>query len=179
MDNSQDILALQTIVDTAVGKPKFTYPMDVNAPRPSGEYAAILKEKSCRIGYPEITIEEKTDGEGNKSLWEVTRAYRELHYNVLFSRDHDEVMLLDECPTRSDIRDLVFNLGYAIVDVYKIDNDDMTFETNWEERSACRVVLSTIRKRERRIDIVNTVEVDGSLHDGDRVYKTKQNIGGQ
>ena len=58
----QDVQVVQTMVDTMVGIPQFSYPARQNfAPRPTEEFAHIRMIEEYQVGIPNQRIKSQTD----------------------------------------------------------------------------------------------------------------------
>lgn len=159
----EDLRMLQQVVDLAVGKPKYTYQMNRNAPRPEGDYAAVRLEKTMSPGIDTS----ETIQQGNQLIFR-TRGIRILELDILFSRDDVEVDVFNTCFNRPDIKELLAKNGYALMNKYPIEIKDRTFETDWEIRNGITVIMSVVRVHETDITPINVVSVEGDYHVEDK-----------
>ena len=164
----EEIQAMKEIVDTCVGIPLFTYEMQVNAPRPTGEYAAIKCISSLNPGYDESKIVEVNGVEKFR-----TRGIRVLTFMILFSREGDEFISFDNSFYRPDVHAAMRARGFAAMGKTTLDLSSITLETNWEFRQGIKMQFNIIRESYSDIGIMDNASVGGKFIDGNQVVTIK------
>lgn len=162
-----DLRIVQTIVDMAVGIPRFTYQMNRNAPRPNGEYAAVRLRRTHNPGYDKVEYLDNPFG----GLTMRTKGVRVLEFDILFSRDDTEIDLFNNSFHRPDIHQYLNTKGYALMERTTLNIKDTKFETDWEVRTGVTIKLSTVRTTLTEVQDINTVEINGECNEGSHVYK--------
>ncbi len=137
----EDLRKVCWIVNQALGKSQYTYPMYQNAPRPDGDFAAVRLRKSFA---PQVDVSEvvtKDDG----TLVSRTYASRILTFDVLFNVEDINVHLFDSSFYRQDVIDKcnAEGFGYLRKEPTKLENT--TLETDWELRTGITVEFHTLR----------------------------------
>lgn len=158
----EDLRIMQQVIDMAVGIPKYTYQMNKNAPRPNGDYAAVLLKKVKPEGKDTLTyFDDPLQGLVQRSV-----GLRTLEFYVLFSRDNVEVEKFNNAFYRPDIRQFLDVRGYALMERYPLETRDKKFETDWEVRTGLTVLVSTVRITDTVITPIEVVEIDGIYNEG-------------
>jgi len=125
------------IVDQAVCRQKYTFPMMQNAPRPEGDYASakLLKIVPLGVDYEDVV-------KSGVTVKRVVRGMRELVFYVLFSRTEDEYMLFHSAFDRQDVKDACnkYGLGFQSIEVAELEST--TLETDWESRRGFKVTFN-------------------------------------
>lgn len=164
----KEIQAMKEIVDTAVMIPLFTYEMQQNAPRPSGEYAAVKCFSSSNPGYDETRV---VDVNGVESFR--TRGIRILTFYILFSRDGQEYIDFDNSFYRPDVKAKLREHGFAALGKEALNLATVQLETNWEVRNGIKMQFNVLREQITPIDTMANAVVDGMFIDGDQVIAIK------
>lgn len=164
----EELQAMKEIVDVCVGIPQFTYEMQLNAPRPQGDYAAIKCVSSLNPGYDENKIIEI----GGVDYYR-TRGIRVLTFYILFSREGDEFIKFDNSFYRPDVQAILKQKGFAALGKTTLDLSSVTLETNWEVRQGVKMQFNIIREDISPIDIMTGASVGGKFIDGDKVITIK------
>jgi hypothetical protein len=164
----EEIQAMKEIVDVCVGIPLFTYEMQINAPRPTGEYAAIKCISSLNPGYDESKVIEVGGVEKFR-----TRGIRVLTFMILFSREGDEFIRFDNSFYRPDVHTIMRSKGFAALGKTTLDLSSITLETNWEFRQGIKMQFNIIRESVSDIGIMDNASVGGKFIDGDQVITIK------
>ena len=141
MDKNIQILAMQNIVNIAVGIPKYSFAMYQNAPRPSPEkFAAIRLIASRNPGYDDITT--YTNNEGK--LVQKTEGIRELIFDILFNRDDEDIIKFDNSFYRPDVQQACFDNGLELLRKKPTNLRNRGLETTWEIRTGISCIMSAI-----------------------------------
>ena len=160
-----DLRIMQTMVDMAVGVPRFTYQMNRNAPRPAGHYAVIRLRKTSKPGYDKIQYIEGPFGLVQRSV-----GVRLLEFDLLFSRDDEEVDIFNNSFYRPDIREFLHSKGYALMSSAPLQIKDVKLETDWEIRTGVSITVSVVRTSDVDIGQIKAVEIDGDVYEGSHKY---------
>ena len=173
IEKNVDILAIQKIVDTAVGKPRYSYAMYQNAPRPPQveKYAAIRIHEVKNPGYDEHEHIEKA----GKLIFR-TMGIREVTADILFNRDDSDVVVFDNAFFRPDVQEVCFLQNMELLRKSPTNLRNRNLETSWEIRTGITCVFSTIRIQESVIGVVDTAGVTGILDSSDSSTNVNMNI---
>lgn len=166
--NKEEIQIMKELVDLCVGIPLFTYEMQQNAERPSGEYAAIKCVSSLNPGFDESRIVEVNGVDVYR-----TRGIRVLTFAILFSREGDEFIKFDNSFYRPDVQAFMKQRKFAALGKTPLDLASMTFETNWEFRQGIKMQFNVIRESVSQIGVMSDARVDGEFIDGNQVIVIK------
>lgn len=159
-----DVQKVQKIIDQCVLKPRYSYPMFKNAPRPPVDaYAAVRLMGTYSPGYDEVL--NKFDEVKDEFVF-TTKGIRILSFDVLFSRDDVDVDFLNNSFYRPDVLDLMKKLGMVLISKGPILVKTLTLESQWEVRTAIRLDFNVIRIQETRIPRIVKVEIDGKYQEG-------------
>lgn len=163
-----EIQSMKEIVDICVGIPLFTYEMQLNAPRPSGPYAAIKCVSSFNPGFDETKIVEVN----GKEMFR-TRGIRILTFQILFSREGEEYIKYDNSYPRPDVLAAMKQRGFAALGKEAINLASIVLETNWEFRQGIVAQFNVIREDYSEIGIMDNAIVGGKFIDGNQVVVIK------
>ncbi|MBG6242986.1 MAG: hypothetical protein EKE20_14710 [Candidatus Symbiopectobacterium sp. Dall1.0] len=162
-----EILAVMDIVDVAVGIDKFTYPMYVNAKRPEGNYAAVRCASSKNPGFDSQRVVSNPDD--SDCLLFITEGIRILTFDVLFSREGDEVVKFDNAFYRPDVHAVMAKHKFAALNKYPTELKNISLETNWEIRTGITVEFNVIRKDISKVDEMTNAKVSGIFVDDNKI----------
>jgi len=149
-----DMIKVMRMVDMALGKPKYTYPMYENAPRPEGAYAAVKYISEENPGIDTVKMSDETG-----TIVQTARGIRIITYDIMFSRDDVEAVIFDSSFTRPDIKDFMITEGLALLWKQPIDNKNISRETSWEVRTGIRVQFNIIRETSINISTINSANI--------------------
>ena len=161
-----DVQRVQKIIDQCVLKPKYSYPMFKNAPRPPVDaYAAVRLMGTYSPGYDQVNND--YDPVADEFVF-TTRGIRILSFDVLFSRDDVDVDFLNNSFYRPDVLDLMRKLQMVLITKGPILVKTLTLESQWELRTAIRLDFNVIRKQVTRIPRIVEADIGGSYQEGGR-----------
>lgn len=163
---SNNVMALQKIVDKAVNIPNFTYPANVNAPRPSGQYATVKILEDRPMGTPE---KKYLNDPATGDLIFQTRWLRVVVFDVLFSRDDVEAIDFANSQYHPEVMDLMALYGLQLMHLQAVENRTVDLETNWEVRAGSRVFCNYISYKETKLSTIREVIIEDSIFDIDGV----------
>lgn len=159
-----DVKKVQKIIDQCVLKPRYSYPMFKNAPRPPVDaYAAVRLMGTYSPGYDEV--ENKFDPVADEFIF-TTKGFRILSFDVLFSRDDVDVDFLNNSFYRPDVLDLMRKLGMVLISKGPILVKTLALESQWEVRTAIRLDFNVIRNQVTRIPRIVGAVIDGGFQEG-------------
>lgn len=165
---ASEIQTMKEFVDLAVGIPLFTYEMQKNAPRPSGEYAAIKCTSSVNPGCDESKI---IDVNGVEMFQ--TKGVRILTFQIVFSREGDEYIKYDNSYFRPDVIAFMKQRGLCALAKQALNLASLTLETNWEFRQGIVAQFNVLRIDQTPIGIMDDASVGGKFIEGDIVTVIK------
>ena len=167
-----DVQKVQKIIDQCVLKPRYSYPMFKNAPRPPVEaYAAVRPMGTYSPGYDEYS--NNYDPVADEFVF-TTRGFRILSFDVLFSRDDVDVDFLNNSFYRPDVLDLMKKLGMVLISKGPIKVKTLTHESQWEVRTAIRLDFNVVRKQETRVPRIVTATINGELQTGGSITQMEE-----
>lgn len=158
-----DVQRVQKIIDQCVLKPRYSYPMFKNAPRPPVDaYAAVRQMGTYSPGYDQVNndYDPKTD-----EFVFTTRGFRILSFDVLFSRDDVDVDFLNNSFFRPDVLALMKKLGMVLISKGPILVKTLTLESQWEVRTAIRLDFNVIRNQVTRIPRIAEANIHGDYQE--------------
>lgn len=165
MDVSQtEMQSMKEIVDKLVGIPLFTYEMQLNAPRPEGNYAAIKCVSSTNPGYDETKIV-TVDGDD----FFQTKGIRILTFYVLFSRMGDEYIKFDNSFILPECIALMKSKKFAALGKQALTLATIQLETNWEVRQGISVQVNVLREQSVPVGTMSYANVGSEFYDGNSI----------
>lgn len=160
-DKNPYIVAMQKIVDVAVGIPRYSYPMYQNAPRPDKDaFAAIRIIASRSPCYDQVTTYEK-----NGKLIQRTEGSREIMIDILFNRDSGfgDIAKFDNCFFRPDIVSICDEVGMHLLRKKPTNLRTRSLETNWEIRTGITCIMSTLQVDEIELGWIDEFNISGDF----------------
>lgn len=152
-------LRMMKLVDLAIGKPKYTYEMQENQPKPKGPFAAV---KIVSEAYPATDkVDMLVDSEG-RDFYRTT-GIRIITFDVFFAEGGYVSSVFSSSFRRHDMVDYMVREGIAVMHHSRVNNEGTTIDTNWELKDRVRVTCSVMVQFDTFVDIVETVETTGSL----------------
>ena len=155
------VVAMQKIIDVAVGKPRYSYPMYQNAPRPSEEPFAAIRVIAVRSPcYDEVTYYEK-----NGKLIQKTEGNREVMIDILFNRDsgYTDVTKFDNSFFRPDVIAVCDQVEMYLLRKKPTNLRTRSLESNWEIRTGITCIMSTLQVDEIELGFVDEFNIDGEF----------------
>lgn len=160
-----DVQKVQKIIDQCVLKPRYSYPMFKNAPRPPvAAYAAVRLMGTYSPGYDEV--ENKYDVATDEFIF-TTKGFRILSFDVLFSRDDVDVDFLNNSFYRPDVLEIMRKLGMVLISKGPINVKTLTLESQWEVRTAIRLDFNVIRMQTTRIPRIVQAVITGEYQESE------------
>lgn len=168
-----DVIAVQKIVDSAVGIERFAYPANKNAKRPAGEYAIVKQLSDRAIGFDEVRNYE--DPVTGKFMMKVS-GLRVVEYAIMFSRDDEEVVRFDQGLYTPKAQDAWREFGHVVMWKERIDNKTLALETTWEVRSGLILRCNVKRELITEVDQIKHIIAEGTVADGTKDYSLKIDV---
>ena len=153
-----DTILVQKLIDLAVGKEKYTYPMQRNAPRPKNDYAAVKF-----IGMQRPGTDETKQVINGLDLIERTVGFRVLKYFILFSHDDELAESLQDSLYSDEVQAFMLKNKLAIMKLEKLDNETLALETEWEVRTGYMLIFNRVRTIDRVRTTIRNVEGHGKV----------------
>lgn len=158
-----DVQKVQKVIDQCLLKPRYSYPMFKNAPRPPVDaYAAVRLMGTYSPGYDEVI--NKYDAVTDDFVF-TTKGFRILSFDVLFSRDDVDVDFLNNSFYRPDVLDIMRKLGMVLLSKGPINVKTLTLESQWEVRTAIRLDFNVIRTQTTRIPRIVKAVIAGEVQE--------------
>jgi len=155
----QDVQVVQTMVDTMVGIPQFSYPARQNfAPRPKGEFAHIRMIEEYQVGIPNQQIKSQTDLE--TVYWTVSPARIRFRIGVVDTDGLAATRIMHGW-TSEAMKALMIMSGYGFIRCTPLSNEDAKLEKEWEYRQGFSVDLYTTRYFEETVNNINALDITG------------------
>lgn len=155
------IVAMQKIVDVAIGVDKYSYPMYQNAPRPKKDKFAAIRVMASRAPcYDEVTYYEK-----NGKTIQRTEGAREIMIDILFNRDSGslDVTKFDNSFFRPDVQQVCHEVGLELLRKQPTNLRTRSLETNWEIRAGITCIMSAIQVHEVEANSIEEFNISGSF----------------
>jgi len=157
----QDIQALQVMVDTMVGTPRFSYPArQNNAPKPAGEFAHIRLLEEYPVSIPTQRILTQTDDETTFR----TISAAQLRYRVgVVDTDGLPASRIMHGWTSEAMKALMISLGYGFIRCTPLSNEDASLEKEWEYRQGFSVLMYVTRVYDETVNNIRSMEISGEF----------------
>lgn len=167
-----DVLAIQKIVDKAVGVERFAYPAQKNADRPDGDYAVVTKGEEKALGFDETKY---YYNETTREVMMKVVGLRVVDFEIMFSRDDTELIRFDQGLYSPFLIPVFKEFGFVVMHKLRITNETKTLETNWEVRAGVRLVCNVIRTFEESLGVIEQAPTKGYVHIDGRVISLETN----
>lgn len=159
----QDVQVVQTMVDTMVGTPRFSYPARQNqAPKPDGEFAHVRLLEEYQVGIPTQRVFSQTDDE---TVYH-TRSAARLRFRIgVVDTDGLPSAQIMHGWTSEAMKALMIASGYGFVRCMPLSNEDAKLEREWEYRVGLSLELYAERLLVETVNNIRSLEVSGSFWD--------------
>lgn len=156
-----DVHVLQTMVDTMVGMPKFSYAArQRGAKKPTGEFAHIRLLEEYQEGIPSQRILSQTD----VSTTFRTSGLVKLRFRIgVVDTDGIPSSKIMNGWTSEDMKALMITLGYGFIRCTPLSTEDGKLEKEWEYRKGFSVEFYTTRVFEETVDNIGRVIAVGKF----------------
>lgn len=173
-----DVKVLQLMIDTMVGREKFSYPARQNSesfkqPKPTGEFAHVRILGERQVGIPSQKIYTQDDN---------TTTYRT--YGCVLLTARVGVVETTGIPsskimvgwTSEAMKALMIKTGYGFVRCTPLNNEDAKLEKEWEYRKGFTIELYVTRTFEEVVDNINHMTISGKYYYADEEVDLFMNI---
>ena len=157
-----DVSKMMKLVDLALNKPGYTYPMQLNARKPDIPFASVMKIKEHNPGQDKV---ETVEVEG--VITTMTVGVRLIQFKVLFTEGDEEQSRFITSFRRQAILDFMASEDLAIMAHFPADNENLTLETNWEVRDGVLVTCMVRRTYTHEEQIIEESEITGTYNEGE------------
>lgn len=157
-----DTHRMMKLVDLALDLPLYTFEMQVNAPRPSGKFAAVRLAEEFNPGRDKNEVVEVNGEFINRTV-----GVRTLTFEILFTEGIPMSSKFISSFMRPDVQDFMVANDLAVLRHKRLENKSTTLETNWEIRECVYVECLVRRVFESPIQIIEVVEATGHFNEGD------------
>ena len=159
-----DIQVLQTMVDTMVGIPQFSYPARQGGKRPEGEFAQISLLEEYQESIPSQTISEQDDDTTTFK----TRSLARLRLRVgIVETDGTASAKIMHGWTSETMKALMISSGYGFVSCKPVSLEDAKLENEWEPRQGFSIELYVERTYLEVVDNITQLNISGEFYEGD------------
>lgn len=157
----QDVQVLQSMIDSMVGIPKFSYPARQNgAPKPAGEFAHVRLLEEYQVGIPNQILKSQTATDSTFVTVSPTR----LRFRVgVVDTDGLASSRIMHGWTTEAAKQLMISSGYGFVRCTPLSNEDAKLEKEWEYRVGFSVELYTTRYFEEVVSNIGVLEISGKF----------------
>ncbi|MGL5015970.1 MAG: phage neck terminator protein [Bacteroidales bacterium] len=159
-----DNLKAMKLVDMALGVPRYTYEMQRNQPKPTGQFAAVKFLGEHNPSRDKVETIEQADG----TFIIRTTGVRILTLQILFTEGLSACSQFISSFMRPDIQDFMLLNDFAILRHKQMSNDALTLESNWEVRESVLVECMVRRTFDSKVGVIDTVEIDGLYNEADK-----------
>ena len=160
----QDVQVVQTMIDTMVGTPKFSYPARQNqAPKPAGEFAHVRLLEEYQVGIPSQEVYSQT---AEETVYH-TRSASRLRFRIgIVDTDGLPSALIMHGWTSEAMKALMISSGYGFIRCFPLSNEDAKLEREWEYRVGLSLELYVERLLvQSTVSNIGILEVSGSFWD--------------
>ena len=172
MEKAGDTIRAMKLVDLALGKPKFSYEMKRNQPKPKVDsFAAVLLLDERNPGRDRNEVIETPTGFINR-----TSGVRLVVFQILFTEGIQDVSRFVSSFMRPDVQDFMVENDLAVLKHEKVTNKTLTLETNWEVRESVLIECLVRRSFDSEIGIISEVDANGIYNEGDMTVPMHINI---
>ena len=159
-----DVQVLQTMIDTMVGIPKFSYPARQGGKRPEGEFAHISLLEEYQESIPSQTIMTQ---DGDTTTYKIRSLARlRLRVGVVETSGLASTKIMHGWTTEA-IKAQMISSGYGFVSCKPVSLEDAKLENEWEPRQGFSIELYVERAFIEVVNNITQVSVSGEFYEGD------------
>ena len=173
--NQADVKVLQTMVDTMVGIPKFSYPArQEGAKKPEGEFAHIRLLEEYQESIPKQIV--KVQDVSTTTYEIISLARLRFRIGVIDASGLPSAKIMHGW-TSEAMKALMISSGYGFISCAPLSNEDALLEKEWEYRKGFSVQMYVTRKYEEVVDNITALTVQARFVEGDlEEYLAEYNI---
>lgn len=154
-----DVKVVQTMIDTMVGVPRFSYPARQNdAPKPADEFAHVRLLEEYQVSIPTQIIAKQTTDE--TVFRTISAARLRFRVGVVDTRGDAAVRIMHGW-TSEAMKTLMISSGYGFRRCTPLSNEDAKLEREWEYRVGFSVEFYVTRIFEETVNNIRALEVAG------------------
>ena len=156
-----DVQVMQTMLDTMVGIPQFSYPArQRDAAKPDGEFAHIRVLEEYQVGIPTNKIKEQDELTTTYQIISLVRL--RFRIGVVNSQGLAATKIMHGWTTEV-MKALMISTGYGFIRCDPISNEDRLLEKEWEYDKGFAVEMYSTRIFEETVDNITSVQVSGEF----------------
>ena len=156
-----DIKVIQSMVDTMVGIPQFSYPArQNNAPKPKEEFAHIRLLEEYSVGIPKVKMVNQTD------LTTTLRTYSpaKLRFRIgVVDTNGIPSMKIMHGWTSEAMKAIMMETGYGFILCEPLSNESAKLEKEWEIRQGFSLEVYVTRVFEEVVDNITSLNISGEF----------------
>ena len=160
-----DVKVMQSMVDTMVGIPKFSYPArQRNAKKPEGEFAHIRVIGEYQEGIPTQVI--KAQDELTTTFQTFGLVKIRVRIGVVDTTGIPSSKIMNGW-TSEAMKVLMIETGYGFIKCEPLSSEDAKLEKEWEYRKGFSVDFYVTRVFEEVVDNITSMQISGVFVEGD------------
>ena len=156
-----DVLVMQSMIDTIVGIPKFSYPArQREAPKPAEEFAHIRVLEEYQVGIPKNVIISQDSSETVYKIYSPARLRFRIGVVDTTGLPSSKIM---HGWTSEKMKELMTSSGYGFISCHPLSSEDALLEKEWEYRKGFSVDMYTTRVFEEVVDNITSLSISGEF----------------
>jgi hypothetical protein len=160
-----DVLVMQSMIDTIVGIPKFSYPArQREAPKPAEEFAHIRVLEEYQVGIPKNVIISQDSSETVYKIYSPARLRFRIGVVDTTGLPSSKIM---HGWTSEKMKELMTSSGYGFISCHPLSSEDALLEKEWEYRKGFSVEMYVTRTYEETVNTINGVVIGMKFAEGD------------
>lgn len=150
-----DVKIVQTMIDTMVGIPKYSYPArQANAPKPSGDFAHIRLLEEYPVGIPAKNIHVQTDDTTTFRTKSTTR----LRFRIgVVDTDGIASSKIMHGWTSEAMKAIMISANVGFIKCDPLSNESAKLEKEWEIRQGFSLEVYVLRVFEETVDNITSM----------------------
>ena len=169
-----DIKVIQSMIDTMVGIPQFSYPArQNNAPKPKEEFAHIRLLEEYPVGIPKVKMVDQSE------LTTTLRTYSpaKLRFRVgVVDTDGIPSMKVMHGWTSEAMKAIMIETGYGFILCEPLSNESAKLEKEWEIRQGFSLEVYVTRVFEEVVNNITTLIISGEFIEPNLTHAININI---
>ena len=159
-----DVLVMQTMIDTMVGIPKFSYPArQRGAKKPANEFAHIRVLEEYQVGVPAKVLVSEV---GNIKTFAIASPARiRYRVGVVETTGIPSAKILHGWTTEA-MKALMISTGYGFKSCHPLSSEDTLLEKEWEYRKGFSIEMYVTRTFEEVVDTLDSVQISARYIEG-------------
>lgn len=158
-----DVKVVQTMVDTMVGIPKFSYPArQRGAKKPAEEFAHIRVIEEYQVGIPNQRILSQTDTHTTYRSYGLVKL--RVRIGVVDTTGIPSSKIMNGW-TSEAVKALMIKSGYGFIKCEPLSSEDAKLEKEWEYRKGFSVDFYVTRSYDETVDNITSMVISGEFVD--------------